>query len=77
MTRTESRDIAPDDSGGGRLIGRQAAAADQDPIASLHDTSEGVGDEAGLADMLAIDAREAKELGVDLDAAGGREAELD
>ena len=44
-----------------------AGATGQDPIASLHDTTEEAGDEAGVTDTYRIDLREAEELGVALD----------
>ena len=44
-----------------------APVTDQDPIASMHDTTEEVGDEAGLTDIYLMDLREAEELGVALD----------
>ncbi len=53
----------------GDLRARRTAAGDtgQDPIASLHDTTEEAGDEAGVTDTYMIDLREAEELGVALD----------
>lgn len=40
----------------------------QDPVASLHDTTEEAGDESGLADIYLMDLRSANALGVALDA---------
>lgn len=77
MVRTGSQDLGPDDSGGGRLYGREVGEVDQDPIGSLHDTEEQAGEETGLLDTYSIDSVEATQMGVDLDRAGGQEAELD
>lgn len=77
MVRTGSHDIGPDDSGGGRLYGPDVGDADQDPVTSLHDTAEGEGDEVGLVDLYSLDSVEAAQMGVDLDRAGGQEANLD
>jgi hypothetical protein len=75
MVRTNSDDIGSDDSG--RLYVTRPGEQEQDPVSSLHDTSEESGDEAGLTDTFSIDSRAAKELGVELDSAGGQESELD
>jgi hypothetical protein len=48
-----------------------------DGVASLRDVEAEAGDEAGLSDSLDLDAREARELGVNLDAVASEEAELD
>ncbi len=77
MARNGNYDIGPDDSGGGRLYESAPGDPEQDPVASLHDTDEETGDEIGLTDTFRLDVREAKELGVDLDPAGGQEPELD
>jgi len=75
MGHTESEDIGADDTG--RLYETAPGEQEQDPVSSLHDTDEEAGDEEGLIDTLSIDTRAAKELGVELDSAGGQEPELD
>jgi hypothetical protein len=75
MVRTNSDDIGSDDSG--RLYETEPGEQEQDPVSSLHDTGEETGDEAGLLDTFSIDSRAAKEVGVDLDSAGGQESDLD
>jgi hypothetical protein len=77
VVRTGSHDIGPDDSGGGRLYGRDDGDEEQDPVASLRDTEEEAGDEVGIADTYRIDGAEAEQMGVALDRTGGQEAELD
>jgi hypothetical protein len=76
MVRTGTRDIGPDDSGGGRLYGDGGNDVDQDPVRSLHDTEEEAGDEVGITDTYRVDAVEAEQMHVDLDPVGGQEAEL-
>jgi hypothetical protein len=49
---------------------------DQDAVAALHDSEGEAGDEEGLRDTFVLDDVEAHELGVDLDAVDGPEAEL-
>jgi hypothetical protein len=75
MVRTKSDDIGSDDSG--RLYETEPGEQGQDPVSSLHDTDEETGDEAGLIDTFSIDARAAKELGIELDSPDGQEPELD
>ena len=75
MVRTKSEDIGSDDSG--RLYETKPGEQEQDPITSLHDTDEETGDEAGLIDTFSLDSRAAKEFGVELDASGEQEPELD
>ncbi|MDX6199657.1 MAG: hypothetical protein QOJ79_2808 [Actinomycetota bacterium] len=77
MVRIGAQDIGADDSGGGRLFAQEGAATEQDPVAALHDTEAEAGDEAGIHDTYSIDGLEASEMGVDLDSAGGTEADLD
>lgn len=74
MVHPSSDDIGSDDSG--RLYEIEPREQEQDPVSSLHDISEETGDEAGLTDTFSIDARAAREFGVDLDSAGGQESEL-
>lgn len=69
MTVEESRMEGLADSGVIRKRWTDADAPDQDPIASMHDTTEEVGDEAGLRDTYLMDVQEAEELGVALDPA--------
>jgi len=59
--------------GSGSSPGDWAAAGgtEQDPITAMHDTTEEVGQEAGLADTYLMDLQEADELGVALDPSDG------
>jgi hypothetical protein len=50
---------------------------DQDGVASLRDTEAQAGDEGELNDLFAVDSREARELGADLDEADPDEPRLD
>lgn len=75
MVQPGTQDIGPDDSGGGRLYGDNKV--EQDPVRSLHDTEEEAGDEVGITDTYSVDRKEAEQMRVALDAAGGQEAELD
>ncbi|MDT7537476.1 MAG: hypothetical protein QOE84_2075 [Actinomycetota bacterium] len=77
MVRIGTQDIGADDSGGGRLFAAEGAAGEQDPVAAMHDTEAESGDEAGMHDTYTLDGVEALEMGVDLDSAGGAEADLD
>ena len=77
MVRIGSQDVGADDSGGGRLLAEEGAAGEQDPVAAMHDTEAEAGDELGIHDTYTLDRVEASEMGVDLDSAGGTEADLD
>jgi hypothetical protein len=48
-----------------------------DGVAALHDVESEAGDEAEIRDLYDMDQREARELGVNLDMAGGQEPVLD
>lgn len=50
---------------------------DGDPLEALHDTEAESGDEEGLQDTFDLDAREAAELRVGLDAVAPEEPQLD
>ena len=56
---------------------RDRPGGDGDPLEALHDTEAESGDEDGLHDTFDLDAREAAELGVDLDPVAPEEPELD
>jgi hypothetical protein len=50
---------------------------EQDAIASLHDTEAEAGDDGELGDVFAMDLREARALGVQLDPIASEEPRLD
>jgi hypothetical protein len=64
MVSTDPDDLADDDIEA--LLPQ--ASRDRDGVGSLHDLEEEAGDEAALHDAFDMDDREAKELGVQLDA---------
>ena len=53
------------------------AARDRDGVASLRDTDEEQGDEAGLTDEFELDQTAARETGTDLDRLAGETPRLD
>jgi hypothetical protein len=50
---------------------------EQDGVGSLRDTEAEEGDDEGLTDDFELDEKEAREVGVQLDNAGGQEPKLD
>jgi hypothetical protein len=53
------------------------ASRESDGVASLHDVQEESGDEAGVRDTYDMDDREARELGIQLDARDEPEPDLE
>lgn len=68
MLITDMQDGGDDLDGSSPHHGTAGDPSDQDPVASLHDTTEESGDESGLADIYLMDLRSADALGVALDA---------
>jgi hypothetical protein len=60
-----------------RMRTHDGEAADDDPVAAMHDTEAESGDEEGLQDTYDLDEREAAEVRVDLDPVAPTEPELD
>jgi hypothetical protein len=56
---------------------RDQAERDRDGVGSLRDTEAEAGDEDETSDAFDLDQTEARELGVDLDRAGGETPRLD
>ena len=75
MVRAKSDDIGSDDSD--RLCETEPGEQEQDPVSSLHDSDEEIGDEAGLVETYSRDSRAAKERRAELGSPGGQEPELD
>jgi hypothetical protein len=66
MARIDPYELADSDDGDAD-VDRTAGRPDQDGVAALRDVEAEAGDESGISDAFAMDDREARELGVDLD----------